>query len=57
MLESEPLFQVIDYVSVADAETLEELDFVEWPAIVSTAVRLGNIRIIDNVIIGYVGWT
>ena len=52
LLESEPLFQVIDYVSVADAETLEELDFVEGPAMGSTAVRLGNIRILDNVIIG-----
>lgn len=51
-LETEPLFQVIDYVSVADAETLGELDIVEGPAMVSTAVRLGKVRIIDNVIIG-----
>jgi pantoate--beta-alanine ligase len=51
-LETQPLFQPIDYVSVADAETLEELGTVAGPTMVSTAVRLGNVRIIDNVIIG-----
>lgn len=51
-LETEPLFQVIDYVSVADAETLEELETVDGPAMISTAVHLGSVRIIDNVIIG-----
>jgi pantoate--beta-alanine ligase len=51
-LETEPLFHAIDYVSVAEAETLEELEIVEGPAMVSTAVRLGTVRIIDNVIIG-----
>ncbi len=51
-LETQPLFQQIDYVSVADAETLRELETVEGPAMVSTAVRLGNVRIIDNIIVG-----
>lgn len=52
ILESEPLLQGIDYVSVANASTLEELERVEGPAMVSTAVRLGQTRLIDNVLLG-----
>ena len=54
-LESEPLVDAIDYVSVADAETLEELAEVTGRAMVSTAVRMGSLRLIDNVIIGEPG--
>ena len=50
-LESEPLLQAIDYVSVADGTTLEELEQVEGQAMVSTAVRLGRTRLIDNVVL------
>jgi pantoate--beta-alanine ligase len=39
----------VDYVSVADAETLEELETVDRPALVSVAVRIGKTRLIDNV--------
>jgi pantoate--beta-alanine ligase len=53
VLESEPLLDGIDYVSVADPDTLEEVEQVSATgAMVSTAVRLGAIRIIDNVILG-----
>ena len=52
VLEGEPLLDGIDYVSVADAATLVELDAVEGPAMVSTAVRLGRTRLIDNVVLG-----
>jgi pantoate--beta-alanine ligase len=52
VLEGEPLLDGIDYASVADAHTLEELGRVEGPAMVSTAVHLGSIRIIDNVMLG-----
>ena len=38
----------IDYVSVADAATLEELDRVDGPALLSLAVRFGTTRLIDN---------
>ena len=38
----------VDYISVADAETLEELDRVKPPALVSLAVRIGKTRLIDN---------
>lgn len=37
-----------EYVSVADARTLLELNVVEAPAIISTAVRFGTTRLIDN---------
>jgi pantoate--beta-alanine ligase len=47
-LAAEPLARV-DYVSVSDAETLEELETVEKPALVSLAVRIGRTRLIDNV--------
>ena len=47
VLAAEPLARV-DYVSVADAETLEELETVERPALVSLAVRIGGTRLIDN---------
>ncbi len=39
----------IDYVSVADAETLGELDRLDRPALASLAVRIGTVRLIDNV--------
>ena len=38
----------IDYVSIADAETLEELDVIDGPALASVAVRIGGTRLIDN---------
>ncbi len=51
VLAQEPLVQV-DYVSVADAETLAELDAIaERPALVSLAVRIGGTRLIDNVVL------
>ena len=52
VLEDEPLVERIDYVSVADAETLEELETVEGRAMVSVAVQIGRTRLIDNVILG-----
>jgi pantoate--beta-alanine ligase len=38
----------IDYVSIADATTLDELDVVDRPALASLAVRFGHTRLIDN---------
>jgi pantoate--beta-alanine ligase len=46
-LSAEPLASV-DYVSVADATTLRELDEIDGPALLSMAVRFGNTRLIDN---------
>ena len=47
LIDAEPRAE-IDYVSVADADTLDELDTVDRPALVSLAVRIGAVRLIDN---------
>ena len=48
-VEAQPLAE-IDYVSLADASTLDELEqAVERPALLSLAVRFGGTRLIDNV--------
>ena len=49
-LTAEPRAEV-EYVSVADAVTLEELATVDRPALASLAVRFGNTRLIDNEIL------
>jgi pantoate--beta-alanine ligase len=51
VLAREPLARV-EYVSVADAETLAELEAIDGPALVSLAVRIGTTRLIDNVAVG-----
>ncbi len=50
LIQKQPLAD-IDYVSIADAETLEELDKVSPPALVSLAVRIGSTRLIDNIVL------
>ena len=50
LIRKEPLSQ-IDYVSVADANDLEELKVVDRPTLVSLAVRIGKTRLIDNIIL------
>ena len=47
VLTGEPLAG-IEYVSCADASTLAELDTIDGPALLSTAVRFGPTRLIDN---------
>ena len=51
LIQKQPL-ATIDYVSVANAETLDELDTVNPPALVSLAVKIGKTRLIDNVVVG-----
>jgi pantoate--beta-alanine ligase len=48
---AEPLVK-LEYVSVADSFSLEELETVEREAIVSLAARVGKTRLIDNVVLG-----
>jgi pantoate--beta-alanine ligase len=50
LIQKQPLAE-IDYVSVADAETLDELKKVKPPALVSLAVKIGKTRLIDNVVL------
>jgi pantoate--beta-alanine ligase len=47
VLAAEPLAEV-EYVSVADGTTLDELEQVSGPALASLAVRFGSTRLIDN---------
>jgi pantoate--beta-alanine ligase len=47
MVGAQPLAR-LDYVSVADAATLDELAVVDRPAVVSLAVWIGRTRLIDN---------
>jgi pantoate--beta-alanine ligase len=51
LIEAEELAR-IDYVSVAHPETLQELDRIQGPALVSLAVRIGRTRLIDNLTLG-----
>ena len=51
LIQKQPLAD-IDYISIADAETLDELDKVRPPALVSLAVKIGKTRLIDNVVVG-----
>jgi len=50
LIQKQPLAD-IDYVSIADPETLDELDTVKPPALVSLAVKIGKTRLIDNVVL------
>ena len=49
VLNTEPA-TLVDYISVADADTLHELDLVDRRALVSLAARIGPVRLIDNII-------
>ena len=51
VLASERLARA-DYVSVADPETMEELMLADSDVMVSLAVRIGRIRLIDNILLG-----
>ena len=51
LIQKQPLAD-IDYISIADAVTLNELDEVKPPALVSMAVKIGKTRLIDNIVVG-----
>jgi pantoate--beta-alanine ligase len=42
----------IDYVAAVDPQTLKPVDTVTSPTVLAIAARVGNTRLIDNVIIG-----
>ncbi len=50
-LLSEPLISQIDYASVYDPETLEEVDEIKGDVLFAVAVRMGNTRLIDNILL------
>lgn len=51
MVQNEPLAK-IDYISIADDDSLDELDRITGRALVSMAVWVGKTRLIDNTVIG-----
>jgi pantoate--beta-alanine ligase len=51
LIQKEPLAN-IDYISISDTATLAELKTISKSALVSMAVRFGNTRLIDNIILG-----
>ena len=50
MIEAESLAR-IDYVALCDPETLKPLDRIEGPILAALAVRFGETRLIDNLLI------
>ena len=50
LISNEPSAK-IDYVSIADAQTLEELSKIDRPTLASLAVRFGKTRLIDNIVL------
>jgi pantoate--beta-alanine ligase len=51
ILRAEAAVDEIDYVSVASMTTLDELTTVEGRAMVSAAVQMGSVRLIDNIVL------
>ena len=51
VLASEPLVSRVDYISIADADTLEELRTIDRRAMLSVALHIGEVRLIDNVLL------
>jgi len=51
LIQKEPLANIDYYISIANTETLDELDKDKPPTLVSLAVRIGKTRVIDNVVL------
>ena len=52
LAEIGPRVSSVDYVAVADADTLEPIARVEERAVVLVAARIGKTRLIDNTVLG-----
>jgi len=51
ILTKEPLITGIDYASVYDPETLDEVDEIEGESLLAVAVRMGVTSLIDNMLV------
>ena len=51
VLLTESIIKSIDYVSVASMTTLDEVDLIDGNAILSVAVEIGSVRLIDNMVL------
>jgi len=49
LIQREPL-ATVDYVSIANSKTLDELEIVTPPVLLSMAVKIGKTRLIDNIV-------
>jgi len=54
VLKKNPLVTKIEYISVSSQSTMQELEHVDAStgAVLSSAIRLGSVRLIDNVLVG-----
>jgi pantoate--beta-alanine ligase len=50
-IHKEPLAEKIDYISIAHPETLQEMDKIVPPVLISLAVKVGKPRLLDNIIL------
>jgi pantoate--beta-alanine ligase len=50
-LSSEKLITQIDYASLYDPETLDDIDEIRGDVLLAVAVRMGNVRLIDNLLV------
>jgi pantoate--beta-alanine ligase len=50
LIHTKPLAD-IEYISIANAETLEELEALKPPVLISMVVRFGKTRLLDNIIL------
>ena len=51
MIQQQPLAQ-IEYIDIADTDTLAELSTIGQTALISMVVRFGTTRLLDNIILG-----
>ena len=51
ILQADSMVDSIDYVSVASMSTLDEVEHVAGCAMVSVAVHMGPVRLIDNIVL------
>ena len=54
IIQAEPMAH-LDYISIANPDTLEELDAIQESVLVSLAVRIGKTRLIDNIVLSNEG--
>jgi pantoate--beta-alanine ligase len=48
---SQEILASIEYISIADIKTLDELEIIDSSALVSMAVKIGKTRLIDNIVL------
>lgn len=54
IVEKEPLAE-IDYIEISDADSLEEISRIKGNVLIALAVKFGNARLIDNMVVSVEG--